>query len=35
VEIRLDDTERERFNGSVAAVRSLIDACRAIDESLA
>jgi malate dehydrogenase len=35
VEIELNDAARENFNVSVDAVRELLDACKAIDESLA
>ncbi len=35
VEIALDETEKAMFDKSVAAVRGLVDACKAIDGSLA
>ncbi|MEM9222842.1 MAG: malate dehydrogenase [Pseudomonadota bacterium] len=35
VEIKLDDAEKGAFNNSVGAVRSLLEACKGIDPSLA
>jgi malate dehydrogenase len=35
VEIELDEAARENFNGSVAAVKELLEACKQIDGSLA
>jgi len=35
VEIRLDDAEKAMFDKSVAAVRGLVEACKAIDGALA
>ena len=35
VEIALDPAEKAMFDGSVAAVRGLVDACRKLDTSLA